>query len=144
MRLVWLLGALLLASGCGAGLVYIAPRDEGNRYADRVADPKTDRCKAQKDYRRRDRCEQLREEARRFVARLAVDDQLCLEGQPMGDGVTRACAARGVVSDVGVNKVKVEVREVEPGGPYSPMQNLWFTEAALVDLYLKSAGFRTP
>jgi len=134
----------LVLSGCGAGLVYVPPRDEGNRYADRVEAPKTDRCAAQKGARRQEDCARVRDQALRFVGKLAVDDQLCLEGHPMADGVLRSCKARGFVSDVGANKVKVEVREVEPGGKYRPMQNLWFSEAALADLYVKSAGFSEP
>jgi hypothetical protein len=115
--------------------------DEGNRYADRVGDPATDRCAAQPDARRRKDCVKDRDRALTWVRHLSVDDQLCLEGNPMGDGVTRRCRVRAFVSDVGVNLVKLEVREVPPDSKYRPMQNLWFTEAALGDAYLRSLGY---
>lgn len=129
-----------LAAGCGAGLVYMPHRDEGNRYADRVQDPKVDRCAAQKDAAVKKDCLRARAAAVEFVRKLSVEDQICLEGSPMSDGITRRCKARAFVSDAGSGKVKVEVRE-STGTRFKPMQNLWYTEAALADAYLESVGF---
>ena len=135
--------SLCLCAGClaPAALAYMPAVDNGGRYADKVQDPKVDRCKAQADLRRVEDCVKAKDRALEFVRRLSVDDQLCLEGNPMSDGLTGRCKARAFVSDVGVNKVKLEVREVGGGTRYKHMQEIWYTEAALVDDYLKSLGF---
>jgi hypothetical protein len=132
--------SLLCCAACPAvGLV--PDVDNGGRFAERVKDPKVDRCETQKEPRRKKDCLKAKDGALEFVRRLSVDDQLCLDGNPMSDGLTSKCKARAFVSDVGVNKVKVEVREVGGGTRYKHMQEIWYTEAALVDDYLKSLGY---
>lgn len=143
MRALALLAVLALA-GClaPASLAKMPHTDNGGRFADRVDDPQTDRCKAMRDGRTRRDCEKTRNEARRWAVDLAVGSEFCLEGNPMSDGVTGLCKARAYVTDVGVNKVKVELRDVDPASRrYRHMQEIWYTEAALVDEYLKSLGF---
>ncbi|MGC4113856.1 MAG: hypothetical protein QM765_04215 [Myxococcales bacterium] len=131
--------APLAHTGCGAGK--IPHPEEGGRFADRVTDPKKDRCQAQPDETVRLNCRKERERAMAFVRRVSVDDQLCLEGNPMESGVTSRCKVRAFVSDAGSGKVKLEIRETYSGARYKPMQNLWFTEAALADAWLESAGY---
>jgi hypothetical protein len=133
------LATLVACSACPAG--HIPSVYNGGRFAERFQDPKVDRCESQKDARRKKDCLKAKDGALEFVRRLSVDDQLCLDGNPMSDGLTGRCKARAFVSDVGVGKVKVEVREVGAGTRYKHMQEIWYTEAALVDDYLKSQGF---
>ena len=134
--------SLVCCAACPVGsAVYIPATDNGGRFAERIQDPKIDRCDSQKEARRKRDCQKAKDGALEFVRRLSVDDQLCLDGNPMSDGVTGRCKARAFVSDVGVNKVKLEVRETSGGTRYKHMQEIWYTEAALVDDYLKSLGY---
>jgi hypothetical protein len=140
MRSLLLLASLLCA-GCLAPAAYMPPTDNGGRYADSIKDPKVDRCAAQPEKRQRKDCAKARDDAFEFVRRLSPGDQICLDGNSMSDGVTGHCKARALVTDSGVNKVKVEVREISPGTGFKHMQEIWYTEAALADVYLMSLGF---
>lgn len=141
-RLALLAPFVLSATGCvGAGLVKMPHVDEGGRYAARVGDPATDRCAAQKDERAKEECRKERDKALAFVRKLSVDDQVCLEGNPMGDRITSRCKVRAFISDAGSGKLKLEIRETYEGSRFKPMQNLWYTERALADAWLESAGY---
>ena len=130
-----------LTTGCGLGLVKMVHTDEGGRFATRVGDPEVDRCAAQKDATVRLNCKKERDRAMEFVRKVSVDDQLCLEGTAMENGVTPRCKVRAFVSDAGSGKIKLEIRETYGGSRFEPMQNLWYTEAALADAWLESAGY---
>ncbi len=135
--------ALIASAGC-APAVALPHTDNAGRFAERKSDPKVDRCAQQKDEGRKKDCQRAKDGAVEFTRRLSVDDQICLDGNPMSDGLTSRCKARAFVTDAGVNKIKVEVREVEPGTGYRHMQEIWFTEAALADIYLLSLGYELP
>ncbi|MBI5543049.1 MAG: hypothetical protein HY901_04125 [Deltaproteobacteria bacterium] len=142
MRLALLVAPALCLAGClaPAAMARMPHVDEGGRYADRVNDPRTDRCAAQEGRRKKD-CRAVRDQGLEFVRRLMVDDQICLEGNPMSDGISSRCKVRASVSDVGSNNVKLEIRHAAVGTRFKPMQNLWYTELALTDVYVASLGF---
>ena len=133
----------LLLTACPVAMVAPAlhESDGPGKQPSKVGDPKFDRCEQQKDGRRRKDCEQDRHVAMEWVRRLSVDDQLCLAGQPMSDGITHRCQVRAFVCDVSPHSVKLEIREAPAGSRYEAMENYWYTEKALADLYLKSLGY---
>ena len=133
----------LLLPGCTALAIAggaIPPPGDGMREPHRIGPPRGDRCAAQGGGQRK-RCETMRTEAQRFMGRLSVDDQVCLEGNPLLDGVTSSCTVRAFVEDTAPNTVKLEIREAAHGSKYILMDDYWFHEAALVDLQLKQSGF---
>jgi hypothetical protein len=109
-----------------------------------VGSPAVDRCRAQPDRDRRAACEQARDQALAFVEKLAVGDQVCLEGNSLLDGVTHRCKVRASVADASSHSVKLEIRESPPSSKYRQMDDYWFTEEALADVYVKSVGFAAP
>ncbi|HEY3447865.1 MAG TPA: hypothetical protein VGK67_16030 [Myxococcales bacterium] len=139
VALPWLL-AVAASTGCVAGLK-VPHVDEGGKFASRVGDPAVDRCAAQRDETLKLNCRREREQAMAFVRKVSVDDQICLEGNPMESGVTPRCKVRAFISDAGSGKLKLEIRETHGGSKFKPMQNLWYTEAALADAWLESAGY---
>jgi hypothetical protein len=106
-----------------------------------VRAPSPDRCAAHVGTRR-GACAEGRTLGQVYVRRLAVGDEVCLEGG-FGDPPQRACAARAAVADAAVNRVLIEVREARPGSPWfsAEQRQFWFEEGALVDLYLKDHGY---
>jgi hypothetical protein len=141
MRAFLALALVVCLAGCPAASVVYNPDGPGKRPT-KVGDPKIDRCAAQQNSGRRKDCEQDRVTALEWVRRLAVDDQLCLLGQPMGDGVRHDCKVRAFVCDVSPRSVKLEIREAAVGTRYQPMEDYWYTEKALADAYLKSMGYK--
>lgn len=134
--------AFLALAGCGnfAG-AFIDTSGKAGRSMQRVEAPKVDRCSSQSDPERRAQCEEKRHSALAFVRKLAVEDQICLEGNSLLDGVTHRCKVRAFVTDASPRAVKLEIREAPPASRYRPMEDFWFAEEALADLYLKSLGF---
>ena len=141
MNRTLLLPTLLLA-GClaPAALVPMPHNQDGGRQPARV-EAVPDRCAALAEPQREQECGQARVEAIRFVRKLAVEDQICLEGNPLGDRITSRCTVRAFVEDVGPKAIKLEIRETPPGSRFDPMHDYWYHEDALVDLYLESLGF---
>lgn len=107
----------------------------------RVAGPQRDRCAHQPEAHHRKSCEELRELAYKFARGLSVDDQVCLEGNPISDGVTSRCRVRASVSDVARGSVKFEIRDAPHDSKYRPMDSYWFHEAAIADMYLEGQGY---
>ncbi len=107
----------------------------------RIPPPQQERCARQSEERQRKSCEELRELAYKFARSLAVDDQVCLEGNPISDGVTRRCRVRAFVADVAQQNVKLEIRDAPHDSKYKPMEDYWFHEAALADMYLEGQGY---
>ncbi|MFN7130446.1 MAG: hypothetical protein ACK4N5_00090 [Myxococcales bacterium] len=107
----------------------------------KVGPPEQDRCARQSTEAMRKNCEELRDQAFAFARKLAVDDQVCLEGNPIGDGVTSRCRVRAFVADVAQKNVKLEIRDAPPDSKYRPMEDYWFHEAAIADMYLVGFGF---
>jgi hypothetical protein len=108
-----------------------------------VGPPRRDRCGAQPP-REAKACAELRDRALTFVRRLSVDDQVCLLGNPLMDGVTQRCRVRAFVEDAGPSSVKLEIREASPDTSFVQMDDYWYHEAALADLQLRQSGFRLP
>jgi len=108
----------------------------------RIGPPGVDRCGKIANEARKMDCESLRDEAFVFVRKLAVDDMVCLEGNPLSAGVTKACKVRAFVEDVAPGSVKLEIRDAAPRSHYKAMEDYWFHEKALVDLYLTTRGFK--
>lgn len=134
--------AALALGGClaPAALVPMPHNQDGGRQPTRVG-PVPDRCPALAEPKREKECAQARLEGIAFVRRLSVEDQICLDGNPLGDRITSRCKVRAFVEDVGLTNLKLEIRETPPGGRFEPMHDYWFHEDALVDLYLESLGF---
>jgi hypothetical protein len=132
----------LVLGGClaPAALVPMPHNQDGGRRPARVG-PISNRCPRLVEPNREKECEQIRFDAINFVRRLAVDDQLCLQGNPLSDGVTGRCKVRAFVEDVGPKSIKLEIRHADPGTGFQPMADHWYHEDALVDLYLDSWGF---
>ncbi len=134
--------AALGLAGCNAlAGAFVDTSGKAGRGVPRVEAPKSDRCRAQADSDRRADCQEKRDSALVFVRRLGVGDQVCLEGNPLLDGVTHRCQVRASVADAAPGGVKLEVRDAPPASRYRPMDDYWFAEDALADLYLKSLGF---
>jgi hypothetical protein len=137
--------ALLALAGCShIANAFIDTSGKAGRSVEWVEAPKVDRCRALKDPDRRADCEDKRQNALVFVRKLAVDDQVCLEGNSLLDGVTHFCKVRAFVADASPRNVKLEIRDAPPTSRYRPMEDYWFAEEALADLYLKSLGFAAP
>jgi hypothetical protein len=130
----------LVFAGCTAA-AGVTPKHGDGLVQPRKVGPVADRCSSLADKGRAEECEQVRLEAIAQVRKLAVDDQVCLDGNPFSDGVTSRCKVRAFVEDVAPKSVKLEIRHADPGTGFEPMQDYWYHEDALVDLCLESRGF---
>jgi hypothetical protein len=138
----------VVGSGCVSGKRASAARplgmsseksEAGGRGTHRIAAPEEDRCQKAADGLH-DICAKVRDEGARYVARLSVDDQVCLDGLAM-EKPTVQCKVRAFVADTAPQAVKLEIRESPPGSKYLPMDMYWYAEGALVDRYLQMSGF---
>ncbi len=77
-----------------------------------------------------------------YVRKLAVGDQVCLEGG-FGDPPGTGCLARASVEDTSNHAVMLEVRDAAPNSKWKAKggHQFWFDEAALIDLYLLDHGY---
>ena len=107
-----------------------------------VKAPLANRCTRHGTSGVRGQCDEAMQLAQLYVRRLATSDEVCIEGG-FGDPPGPACLARAVVTDVGQNLVKMEIREAQPGSRWfnQPMRGVEFEEGALVDLYLAERGY---
>ncbi len=143
-RLVPLASALLLGLACKGPMAGTYPSRGpgiGNRDNHRLG-PKADRC-AGVDQGIRDICKRVRDEASTFVAKLAIDDQICLEGKAMDQPLAN-CTVRAYVADVSAEAIKLEVRDAPRSSRFKLMDEYWYHETALIDRYLVMAGFDDP
>ncbi len=145
MRLQFVVTLALVSSGCvlkdtgptrersGASLFQGAPLIEG---------PAEDRCQKLAGTGAAPNCQDARYLGQNYVRRLATTDALCLEGG-FGEEPGGSCLARAFVSDTGTGRVLVEIREAKPESRWfnHVQHQLWFTEDALVDLYLAENGY---
>lgn len=122
-------------------------RDQGGatpfeRGAHTVAAPPQNRCTKHGTSSIRGPCDEATYLAQTYVRRLAVGDDVCLEGG-FGDEPGAACQARAAVVDVGTNTVLMEIRKAQPGSRWYDhvMSQVWYEEGALVDLYLSERGY---
>ncbi|RKG89132.1 hypothetical protein D7V97_42570 [Corallococcus sp. CA053C] len=104
--------------------------------------PPKDRCAALGKSSVRGPCDDALYLGSEYTRRLAVGDEVCLEGG-YGEEPGAACKARAAVIDTGTNRVKLEVRQARPDSRWfkSEMRHAWYEEGALVDLYLAERGY---
>jgi hypothetical protein len=139
-------GALALGlSGCTSiGPYRPNPNDEDPLYSavPVVKAPARDRCAALGASSARGACDEAKYLATTYTRRLAVGDEVCLEGT-YGEEPGAACLARAAVIDTGPNRVKLEVRGAKPDSRWFnvEMRHAWYEEGALVDLYLAERGY---
>jgi hypothetical protein len=144
MRAGWALLLLALA-GClkdtrpsqerGAARVFSrAPEIQG---------PATDRCQAAAETGTgKPGCRDAKYLAQVYVRKLGTTDEVCLEGG-FGQAAPTSCLARAFVADAAVGRLLLEIRSAQPQSRwYNQVQHqLWFTENALIDLYLAERGY---
>lgn len=142
--------AALFTSGCvamgAAATGGTAEKDRGTggmfHSAPEIAAPARDRCEGLGP-KRKESCEQVRYVATNFARKLAVTDEVCLEGGIADPVVGGSCLARAVVMDTATGKVLVEIRDAKPDSKWfdKVQRQFWFAEGALSDLYLAEEGF---
>ncbi|MBN1210394.1 MAG: hypothetical protein JXB05_36410 [Myxococcaceae bacterium] len=146
MTRMWVAGGLMLALvGCSRIETRPDPRDEDPLFGTNVPiykAPRTNRCAAHGKSSVRSSCEDALYLATEYTRRLAVGDDVCLEGG-YGEDVGPACQARAAVIDTGPNGVKLEIRSTKPDSRWfnAEMRHAWYEEGALVDLYLAERGY---
>jgi hypothetical protein len=143
-RLLVLLVAAPLGGCALFGLVPMKHANDGLRDPHRVGRPTVDRCAVQPDAYLQQICRRERDDVLVFIRKLMVDDQICLEGNRITDGITSACRVRAFVEDVGLETIKLEIRDSPPGSDFRIMDDYWFHEEALADWDLETAGFELP
>lgn len=125
----WFLLAVALA-GCATT----------GRSGHKVGKPKVDRCATQPENVRK-ACHQSAEETLQYARRLAVDDQICIDGVHRIEEPRGGCVIRAFVSSTASNGVKLEIREAPSGSKYEVMSEWWFAEEAIADVQLRVFGY---
>jgi hypothetical protein len=135
------MGVFVMVAGC------VSARDPGSsldvRRVPTYEAPKEDRCaKFKRGGSAATACDEARYLGQVYVRRLAIGDEVCLEGG-FGDPPGGACLARAAVADTGTNLVLLEVRQARPDSRWfqKEQSQFWFQEGALVDLYLADHGY---
>jgi hypothetical protein len=145
-RRMWVVCGLLLGGlGCSSIETRPDPRDEDPLFGSNVPvfkAPPADRCKVLGKSSPRPGCEDARYLGTEYTRRLAVGDEVCIEGG-YGEEPGSACKARAAVIDTGTNRVKLEIRGAKPDSRWfnAEMRHAWYEEGALVDLYLSERGY---
>jgi hypothetical protein len=140
-------GLLVTMAGCatGNGAFQANPNNEDPLVAGGVPlikGPPKDRCSALGKSGVRPGCDEARYLGTLYTRRLAVADDVCIEGG-YGDEVGPACKARATVIDTAPDRVKLEIRNAKPDSRWfnSEGRHAWYEEGALVDLYLAERGY---
>lgn len=138
------LSTLALLAGCNSQAVGVSPRSmrmgDGARYVAQIENV-PNRCKMLAEPGRESACEAARVEARQFVSTIEPLQELCLEGNPLANGITSRCVVRASVEDADLRQVRVKVRQSYPDSGFKAMDDYWFSNDAMVDIYLYSLGF---
>jgi hypothetical protein len=143
-RSLTLVVPLLLAGGCLRD--DRAQRERGAsglfETAAVVPAPSISRCERMDQPAVRSHCNDALLVAQVYARKLAVGDEVCLEGG-FGTPPTARCLARAAVVDTAADKVLVELRDARPGSTWFEkiQHQVWFQEGALVDLYLAESGY---
>jgi hypothetical protein len=146
MKWTWAGGCLpWVVAGCTAlGPFRPNPNDEDPLLGaiPRVQAPARDRCAGHAGSSVKGPCDEARYLGTLYTRRLAVGDEVCLEGG-YGEQLGPACLARAAVIDTAPNEVKLEVRSTRPESRWfnEEMRHAWYEEGALVDLYLAERGY---
>lgn len=131
--------ALALSVGACGGSSYSRISDGARSVAEIKDVP--DRCESLADESQKQNCQNMRVEARQFVSGIEALQQICLEGNPLGNGITSKCVVRAAVEDVDLRGFRVKIRETYPDSGFKVMDDYWFSNDAMVDIYLYSMGF---
>ena len=140
-----LLGLLLLAAAA------CVKQERGSRdrgaagifeTTEEVRAPLQTRCEKLKKSSIRGNCDEAMYLAQKYVRALHAGDPVCLEGG-FGEEPGGACLARAMVSDVGNDRVLIDIKDAQPNSRwYNRVSNeIWFEDGALVDLYLGERGY---
>lgn len=139
-------GLLLAMAGCstGHGAFQRNPNDEDPLVGGvpLIRAPEQNRCVRLGESGVRPGCDDALYLGTLYTRRLAVPDDVCLEGG-FGEEVGPACKARATVIDTGPNRVKLEIRNAKPDSRWfnAEGRSAWYEEGALVDLYLAERGY---
>lgn len=143
MRLSWAL-LLLVAAGCVRDTRPTQERDGLNVFskAPEIKAPAQDRCQKIAESGGKPGCRDAKYLAQMYVRRLGTTDEVCLEGG-FGQSDPADCIARAFVADTAVGKVLLEIRAAQPQSRWykQAQHQVWFTEDALIDLYLAERGY---
>lgn len=147
MNRMWVgCGLVLVLGGCatGNGAFERNPNDEDPLVGSipLIKGPEKNRCSTLGQSGVRPGCEEALYLGTLYTRRLAVADEVCLEGG-YGDEVGAACKARATVIDTAPERVKLEIRNAKPDSRWfnSEGRHAWYEEKALVDLYLAERGY---
>ncbi len=142
-----LLGALLLLAVAGCVRDTRPPQERGASgtfsRVQEIQGPQVDRCqKGLESGGSKPGCRDAKYLAQMYVRGLGTTDEVCLEGG-FGQPDPPTCLARAFVADAAVGKLLLEIRAAQPQSRwYNQVQHqLWFTETALIDLYLAERGY---
>lgn len=140
-------GALLLLAVAGCVRDSRPSQERGAQVAfsqaREIQGPQVDRCqKSAETGGSKPGCRDAKYLAQVYVRGLGTTDELCLEGG-FGQADPPACLARAFVADAARGKLLLEIRAAQPQSRwYKHVQHqLWFTENALIDLYLADRGY---
>ena len=107
-----------------------------------VGRPTVDRC-AKQQIREPKMCERDRDAAVEYAKKLAIDDQVCIDGKQRIEEPMVNCKVRAFVSSAGKDGVKLDIREAPGGSKYVVGSSWWFAEEALADVQLVALGYLT-
>lgn len=147
MKWMWAYGGMMwVLAGCSTNREAFRPNptDEDPLVGaiPTIHAPLRDRCVQHGKSAARGPCDEALYLATEYTRRLAVGDEVCLDGG-YGEEPTGACRARAAVIDTAPNQVKLEVRTARPDSRWfsAEMRHAWYEEGALVDLYLAERGY---
>jgi hypothetical protein len=135
MRAAVLITLVALSLGCAT-----SGKSGGGGGRRLVGKPKVDRCAQQPQPAQR-ACAAAREKAVEFARRLAVDDQICIDGAHTVEEPGGACTVRAFVESTAPNGVKLEIRDAPASSKYKIDSDWWFAEEAIAELQLRSLGY---
>lgn len=125
--------------GCHEGVRSIRMEDGA---AEAIHGPPVDRC-THAPVAERDRCDQMKADARKYIAGLNVNDNVCLEGG-FGDDPGPSCKARGRIADGNNQGFLFTVYDPASGSHWQSYadRKVWVDNEALVDQYLVDRGYQ--
>ena len=134
--------AVLLLSACAMDKRASRDRGQGIDNVPEYQAPK-DRCAGMGNTALKARCDEAKYLAQTYVRKLAVGDEVCLEGG-FGDQPLGACLCRARVDDSDdAKRILLDVKSARPDSRWFGKESnqFWFHEGALVDLYLAEHGY---
>jgi hypothetical protein len=138
MRIRGALLVLAMSTACHEGANTVRPQDAAS---EKVMGPKIDRC-AVVTGADRDKCNQMKAEARKYISGLNVNDNFCVEGG-FGEEPGPECKARGQIIDGDTEGFLVKIHDPVAGSHWQGYadKNIWIANEALIDQYVVDRGF---